>query len=128
MVSAEELCDELLQLDGSIRLVGIANQMGRLLGSKFREGLKPLLNSEELENYAMKAALRMKTREDYESKLGKVTYTFALYEKVKRATIPLNDSRFSLLLISFDVHADHERIILDELLPRVKQYKLVMLP
>lgn len=126
MVSAEELCNELLQLDGSIRFVGIANQMGRLIGSKFRPGLQPLLEREELENYTMKATLRMKTRGDYESKLGRVTYTFALYEKVKRATIPLNGSRFSLLLISFDVHANHERIILDKLLPEVKQHKLVM--
>ncbi len=36
-----------------------------------------MLNEEELQNSIMKAVLRMKTREDYESKLGDVIYTFA---------------------------------------------------
>ena len=126
MVVAEELCNELLQLDGSIRFVGIANEMGSLIASRFRQGLRTLLQSSELQSSVMKAALRMKTREDYESNLGKVIYTFGLYEKVKRASIPLNNSQFSLLMVSFDVDADHERIILDKLLPKVKQHKLIM--
>jgi len=101
--------------------VGIANQMGSLVATRFRRELHPLLETEELQNYAMKAALRMKTREDYESKLGDVVYTFTLYKKVKRASIPLNDSHFALLMISFDINADHEHIILDKILPMVKQ-------
>lgn len=121
MVVAEELCNELLQLDSSIRLVGIANQMGSLITVKSRPGLQPLMDEEELQSYATKAALRMKTREDYESNLGKVIYTFALYEKVKRASIPLRDSHFSFLLASFDVNADHERLILDKMLPVLKR-------
>ena len=125
MENPEELCKELLQLDSSIRFVGIANHMGSLVATRFRRGLSPLLESEELQNYTMKAALRMKTREDYESNLGKIIYTFALYEKLKRASIPLNNSHLSLLMVSFDVNADHERIILDRMLPRVKQYKLI---
>ena len=86
---AKEICNKVLQLDKSIRFAGIANNMGTLIAYKLREGLVPLLNEEELENNMMKTVLRMKTREDYESKLGDVIYTFALYKRVKRATIPL---------------------------------------
>jgi hypothetical protein len=121
VVDADDLCEALLNADSTIRFVGIANKMGRLVGAKFRKGLRPLLTSEELKSHAMKATLRMRTREDYESRLGKVIYTFALYGKVKRASILLNDDHFSLLLVAFDVTANHESIILKKLLPKIKQ-------
>ena len=80
--------------------------MGTLIAYKLREGLVPLLNEEELQNSIMKTVLRMKTREDYESKLGEVIYTFALYKRVKRVSIPLIDSRhpdLAVLAVSFDM-------------------------
>ena len=121
----EELCDEILKLDGAIRFAGIANNMGKLIAARFREGLHPLMTRDELMSYALKAALRMKTREDYESSLGRTVYTFALYEKVKRASISLNDSRCSLLMVAFDVKAEHESIILDRILPLMRRRRLV---
>jgi len=66
----------------------------------------------------------MKTREDYEQKLGKTIYTFALYDKVKRVSIALYEENYSLLMVSFDVAADHESIILHKILPRLKDYNL----
>jgi hypothetical protein len=66
---AKEICNQVLRLDKSIRFAGIANNMGTLIAYKLREGVVPLLNEEELQNDIMKAVLRMKTREDYESKL-----------------------------------------------------------
>ena len=124
-IDAEELCSELLKLDISIRFVGIANEMGRLVAAKFREGLQPLLTSEELQSSVIKAALRMKTREDYEQNLGRTLYTFTSYEKVKRVSISLDDSRLSLLMASFDITADHNSIILNKILPRIKQHQLI---
>jgi hypothetical protein len=52
----------------------------------------PLLNEEEFQNNIMKTVFHMKIRQDYESKLGDVIYTFALYKRVKRASILLNHS------------------------------------
>ena len=123
---AKGICNQVLQLDKSIRFAGIANNMGTLIAYKIREGLVPLLNEEELENSIMKAVLRMKTREDYESKLGDVIYTFALYKRVKRATIPLDSHHpdFAVLGVSFDMAADHDSIIMDKILPLLKQRKL----
>jgi hypothetical protein len=124
---AKEICNQVLQLDKSIRFAGIANNMGTLIAYKIREGLVPLLNEEELENSIMKAVLRMKTREDYESKLGDVIYTFALYKRVKRATIPLDDGHhphLAVLGVSFDMAADHDSMIMDKILPLLKQRKL----
>jgi hypothetical protein len=113
-----------LQLDKSIRFAGIANNMGTLIAYKSREGLVPLLNEEELQNSTMKTVLRMKTREDYEPKLGDVIYTFALYKRVKRASIPLDHPDWAVLTVSFDMAADQDSIIMDKILPILKQGKL----
>jgi hypothetical protein len=123
---AKEMCKQVLQLDKSIRFAGIANNMGTLVAYKLRKGIVPMLNEEELQNSIMKTVLRMKTREDYESKLGDVIYTFALYKRVKRASIPLDGHHpdFAVLAISFDMAADQDSIIMDKILPVLKQGKL----
>ena len=121
---AKEICNQVLQLDKSIRFAGIANNMGTLIAYKLREGIVPLLNEEELQNSIMKTVLRMKTREDYESKLGDVIYTFAQYKRVKRASIPLDHPDLAVLTMSFDMAADQESIIMDKILPVLKQGKL----
>src|ERR687892_2560898 len=121
---AKEICNQVLQLDKSIRFAGVANNMGTLIAYKLREGIVPLLNEEDLQNSTMKTVLRMKTREDYESKLGDVIYTFALYKRVKRASIPLNHPDLAVLTVSFDMAANQESIIMDKILPVLKQWKL----
>ena len=121
---AKEICNQVLQLDKSIRFAGIANKLGTLIAYKLREGLVPLLNEEEIQNSIMKTVLRMKTREDYESKLGHVIYTFALYKRVKRASIPLDHPDLAVITMSFDMAADQDSIIMDKILPVLKQRKL----
>jgi hypothetical protein len=121
---AKEICNQVLQLDKSIRFAGIGNNMGTLIAYKLRKGIVPMLNEEELQNSVMKTVLRMKTREDYESKLGDVIYTFALYRRVKRASIPLDHPDLAVLTVSFDMAADQDSIIMDKILPALKQGKL----
>ncbi|MDQ3854098.1 MAG: hypothetical protein M3299_14845 [Thermoproteota archaeon] len=43
-----------MQLDKSIRFVGIGNNMGTLIAYKLRKGIVPMLNEEELQNSIMK--------------------------------------------------------------------------
>ena len=121
---AKQICNQILQLDKSIRFAGIANNMGTLIAYKLREGLVPLLNEEDLQNNIMKTVLRMKIREDYESKLGDVIYTFALYKRVKRASIPLDHPDLAVLTVSFDMAANQDNIIMDKILPVLKQGRL----
>lgn len=63
----------------------------------------------------------MNTRKDYESKLGKPIYSFTLYEKLKRVAISLDNNDYPILMVSFDVEADHESIILKKIIPFVKK-------
>lgn len=125
MHNEENICNEILELDSSIRFAAIANKMGKLVASKSNPRVQVLLTKDEIEANIIKAVLRMKTREDYEEKLGRTIYTFALYEKVKRASIALNHGDYSLLMVSFEVAAEHESIILQKILPTIKEHNLI---
>jgi hypothetical protein len=122
----KDICRQILLADRTIRFAGIADKMGKIVASELREGVKPLLTAEEVEGSAIKSVLRMKTREDYEEKLGRAIYTFTLYENVKRASIPLRHDDYNLLIVSFDNYARHEEIILGKILPLLRRHKLIL--
>src|SRR5687768_10984340 len=117
----ETLCSSLLESDRNIRFVGIPNKMGNQIISRYRSGLTPLLTPEETEKLAIESVLRMNTRKDFESKLGKPIYSFTLYEKIKRATITLESEEYPILMVSFDKQADHDHIIIDKMLPIIRK-------
>jgi hypothetical protein len=83
------LCKEIQQLDNSIRFVGIANNLGSLVATAYRNGLTPLMDKQETSHYAIQAVLRAATREDFESKIGRLVYSIGKYERLIRATIPI---------------------------------------
>jgi hypothetical protein len=115
------LCNKILESDNSVRFVGIPNKMGRQIVSSYRNGLILLLTPQEIEMFAIESVLRMNTRKDFESKLGRPIYSFTLYEKVKRATITLENEEFPILMASFDIQADHDHIIMDKILPIIRK-------
>jgi hypothetical protein len=115
------LCNRILESDSSIRFVGVPNKMGKQIVSSYRAGLVPLLTPWDIENLAMKSVLRMNTRKDFESKLGKPIYSFTKYQKIKRVTITLENEEYPILMASFDIEADHESIIVNKILPMIKE-------
>ena len=136
--AAFSLCNQILELDAKIRFVGIANHLGTLLASAYRNGLVPLLTREETTHYALQSVLRASIREDFESKLGIQQYSIGKYENVIRATIPMirivkdelersgatkdgnevNDSNLKFyLLLSFDVDCEAQNAIEKKILP-----------
>ena len=118
------ICDQVLHSDTSIRFVGIPNKMGKLAVSRYRDGLVPIITEQETEILAIESVLRMNTRKDFESKFGRPIYSFTLYEKVKRATITLQDNNseeYPILMVSFDREADHDFIIMNKILPIIKE-------
>ena len=117
----DSLCSRIAESDNTIRFVGISNKMGNLTTSRYRRGLIPLLTPEEIEKLAIDSVLRMNTRKDFESKLGKPIYSFTLYQKVKRVTIALENKEYPILMASFDLEAYHESIIVNKILPLVNE-------
>ena len=124
-MKAEELhslCTRIFESDNAIRFVGIPNKMGKQIVSNYRAGLVPLLTPWEIENLAIKSVLRMNTRKDFESKLGKPIYSFTIYQKIKRVTLTLeNEEEYPILMASFDIEADHENIIVNKMLPLINE-------
>jgi hypothetical protein len=121
-------CKEIQQLDNSIRFVGIANNLGSLIATSYRKGLTPLMDEQETSHYAIQVVLRAATREDFESKIGKLEYSIGKYERIIRATVPIrlfgsNDdqSKFYYLLISFDLKSAVIDIIEDKVIPFVEK-------
>ena len=106
------MCKEIQQLDNSIRFVGIANNLGSLVATAYRADLTPLMDKQETSHYAMQAVLRAATREDFESKIGRLEYSIGKYERLIRATIPTmffgkeDESKFYYLLLSFDLNSN----------------------
>jgi hypothetical protein len=118
------LCNDILESDRSIRFVGISDKMGKQIASSYRAELVPLLTPMEIEMSAIESVLRMKTRKDFESKLGKPIYTFTFYQKVKRVTITLENKEYPILMASFDLEADHDNIIVNKILPLINELGL----
>lgn len=137
----KEFCKDILTKDLSIRFAAIANQMGNLIESEYREGLNPLMNRQETEHYTMQTVFRASTRETFENKIGKQRYAIAVYEKLVRATIPIiiidtqddkddepgkkqqkkeQNSKWFYLLISFDLGSDVISIVEDKILPLIE--------
>lgn len=119
------ICDRIQKVDRSIRYVGLANKMGTRIEDRYRNGLDPLLKEDELDLSALESALRMNLRWNIQHRLGKPLYSFTLYEKVKRVTIPIYDGDYQILMISFDLNVENEYVILEKVLSLLKKSKYI---
>jgi hypothetical protein len=133
-----DICNHILEIDNSIRFAGFANNMGTVIAAQQREALmsvekekeQSLLTKDDLGLSAIESVLRMVTRKDMMPKLGKPIYSFTLYEKVRRATILLENINNSsdcplILMVSFDNNGEgtfQESIILNGIIPLVSYY------
>ena len=101
-------CNRIKELNELIRFVGIANGMGTLLATSYREQLQPLLNEDETRLYSMQAVLRAELREDFQKNMGTLVYSVGKYDKLLRATVPMVSvsGKKYYILISMDVEAD----------------------
>jgi hypothetical protein len=121
----QQFCNDVISLDPSIRFVGVADEHGLLLSMSERKDLKPLLNLEETQQYAITAATRQYTRIRWQTLLGKIDYTCSHYDKLLRATIPLTDKNNRLayvIMFTFDVEtANFHEIIMNKIIPLINR-------
>jgi serine/threonine protein phosphatase PrpC len=111
---------DILNLDPSIRWMGIANRFGVLLNAEHREGLEQLMTDEENEEYAALTVTRHKTRTRFQPKIGDLIYAVGKYQKVIRATIKINEGYFLLLTLDIDAK-DYDSILAKKVIPLVRE-------
>jgi hypothetical protein len=112
----------ILNIDRSIRWVGITDQNGVIINERYREGLKLMLTIEENHQWAIRTITRHKTRLQFESKMGKLTYLFRRYSRMSRCLIPINNYYYLILTLDFDQY-DFDKIITEKIIPLIKQEK-----
>ena len=116
-IHLKDACRQILTEDSSIRFAGFSDKFGKQIAGEYRNGLIPLLTESQLDLSAIESIIRMNTRRDLESQIGKPIYSFTLYEKIRRPTISLDNKDYPILMVSFDLNADHESIILSKIIP-----------
>jgi len=114
-------CEELLNLDMSLRWIGISNKYGVLINVEQRQGLQPLMSEEESEEYAAAAISRYRTRVKFQTKIGKLNYAVGRYENVTRVTVPISNDYFVLLTVDKEINYDD--IILKKIIPFIEKNK-----
>lgn len=117
-----EFSKEILNVDPSVRWMGVANKFGVLLNAEHREGLEQLMTEEENEEYAALTVTRHKTRIKFQPKIGDLIYAVGKYDKVIRVTIRINEDFFLLLTLDIDAK-DYDSILIQKVIPLVKRKK-----
>lgn len=115
----EDICQNIIDLDKTIRFAGITNMRQTIIYAKYRTGLIPLLKQQETIESVEHSVLRMSTRMLMEAKLGKILYSITFYERVKRAILPIGKDNDFVLIVSFDNEADHDLIIRNKIMPLI---------
>ena len=113
---------QILDVDESIRFVGFTDKFGKKIIYKYRDDLEPLLTEDELKHQSTIQSQLMDAIKNLRPKFGRPIFLSVLYEKVKLATILLDNSKeYDLLMLSFDIGTDHQSVILNKILPMIKK-------
>jgi len=115
-MSNETQLDRILAIDDNIRFVAISDLDGNLIASKGREGTNLFLSPESTQDTLRHAASAWKSRMKHFDEIGRGLYTLAVYEKLRRVTMPLSENQ--ILLVTID-NAGGQKQILDTLLNEV---------
>jgi len=107
-VSNKDKCKKMLEIDDTIKFVGIATNDGQILAAEYKSGAAPFFDDINTEFLVSKQILLAMENTPGREKLGKLMYSVMAYENLKRATFALDDG---ILLISFDKSGDENEII-----------------
>ena len=115
-MSDENQIDKILAIDENIRFVAISDLDGNLIASKSRPGANLYLTPESTKDTLHHAASAWKSRMKHFDEIGRGLYTIAVYEKLRRVTMPLSNDK--ILLVTID-NMGGQKQILDALLNEV---------
>ncbi len=99
-------CERILSLS-EIRFAGIISEMGKLIAGGFKTGIIPLEDDSERQKLFIELALRVSTRREFDSSMGRVKYSASRREKVVMMSFPLKNC---ILMISAEFNVNIDRL------------------
>ena len=117
IIAHENFLHRLFDLDENIRFAAVANKSGEILAKGSKSDTNLFLSPEETQETIHHAINAWKSREKHYGKIGVGLYTLAVYEKLRRATIPLPSG--NLLLVTID-NAGGQQQIMEKIINEVK--------
>ncbi len=85
------ICEQIKQLDKSVRFAGIINERGKLVAGGIKNGLVPLSTQKDDEMLFMELAIRVRMRKEFNEQLGPVTFAMAVRQRSLELSFPLDD-------------------------------------
>lgn len=90
-MTIDTILDSIMHTDRHIRYATVADMQGNEIRTRIREGVEPFLTPQETKETLQYAANAWKIRKSFEPRIGKGQYVLAVYEKLRRLTMPLAD-------------------------------------
>lgn len=113
----EGVMHRLFDLDENIRFAAVANMNGEIIATHSRPNTNLYLSHDDTLDTIQHAISAWKSREKHYDKVGQGLYTLAVYEKLRRATIPLPSG--NILLVTID-NSGGQQQIMEKILNEVK--------
>ncbi len=109
----DELYESILILDPKMRFVAILNLQGKLVHKGHRREIQSYLNSLDQMTSVQHALESWHLRSQYVEQIGLTKYAMAIYEKIRRYTVPIGQTH--LLYITTEPDISHEMFMQDVL-------------
>ncbi len=105
----KNLLEEIIQSNNAIRFTAICLNFGTITEKLQRDGVTLLLSEKDTEKLVDEAIHSWQTRRKFSQKIGQGQYAMAVYDKIIRITIPLNE--FQILLVTLDNTLETPKLI-----------------
>jgi len=102
----QKQCNKILS-EPEIRFAGIISEMGKLVAGGFRRGIIPLEDDLGKQKLYMELALRVATRREFDSSMGRVKFSVSRREKVVVMSFPLKNC---ILMVVAEPNANIDRL------------------
>lgn len=102
----QKQCKKILS-EPEIRFAGIISEMGKLIAGGFRKGIIPFEDDSGRQKLYMELALRVATRREFDSSMGRVKYSASRREKVVVMSFPLKNC---ILMIAAEPNVNIDRL------------------
>lgn len=114
--------ERILASHESICWVGITNKYSVLLATEQRPDNNAFLTNEENEEFSSTSITRHRKNTKLAPKIGKVKYAFGRYRNFCRATIPINEDYYLLLMFDSESKGFNDLITV-KIMPMIENEK-----